>query len=150
VGTLDLVEAHSIQLPGLSPETIYYYQAVWVDQDGNQGRSDILSFETGLRPTISDVVISNITLNAATVSWVTTTVSTSLIHYGTTSAYGSTVEDTSASHTTRHTLRLEGLQDSTTYYLVITGEDTDNNTLSSDQYTFTTLTKPAISNLGFE
>lgn len=150
IGTLDLQTKHEIEITGLEPETTYYYQSVWVDQDGNQGRSDLLSFETGLRPKISDVKVSNITLTAATISWTTTTVSTSLIAYGPTKSLGQTISDSSSSQTTRHSIRLEDLQDSATYYFVITGTDIDDNSLASDLYTFTTLTKPVVSDFTYE
>jgi hypothetical protein len=150
IGTLDLVTEHTIALSGLEAETTYAFQAVWVDQDGNQGRSDILSFKTSLRPKISDVKVSNITLDAATISWTTTTVSSSTIIYGPTRSFGASISDTSGSQTTRHSIRIEDLKDSTLYYFIITGMDVDENTLASDEYTFTTLTKPVISSFAYE
>jgi hypothetical protein len=150
VGTLDLSLHHEVTVNGLQPETIYYYQAVWVDQDGNRGQSDILSFTTGLRPKISDVKITNITLASADISWTSTTVVTSTINYGTTHSYGSTITDVSGSQTTRHTLRIDALADATTYFFVITGTDLDGNALASDEYNFTTLTRPSITGVSYE
>jgi hypothetical protein len=150
VGTLDLSLHHEVTVNGLQPETIYYYQAVWVDQDGNRGQSDILSFTTGLRPKISDVKITNITLASADISWTSTTVATSTINYGTTHSYGSTITDVSGSQTTRHTLRIDALADATTYFFVITGTDLDGNALASDEYNFTTLTRPSITGVSYE
>jgi len=150
VGTLDQVEAHEVNLPGLDPETTYYYQAVWVDQDGNQGRSETLAFKTGLRPKISDVKVTNITLGEATLVWTTTTVATSEIRYGKTKALSQSVSDSGGSSTTKHSVRLEDLDDSSLYYFVITGTDTDGNTLASDEYTFTTLTRPVVTIFNIE
>lgn len=149
IGTLDLVEDRTVKLAGLEPETTYYYQAVWVDQDGNQGRSELLSFITGLRPKISDVKISNVTLTAATVSWTTTTVATSEIRYGKTKALGSVIDD-SDNTGKKHTVRLDDLDDTSLYYFVIAGSDTDGNSIASDEYTFTTLTRPIVSNFAVE
>lgn len=149
VGTLDLVEEHAIKLTGLDPETTYYYQAVWVDQDGNQGRSELLSFQTGLRPRISDVSVSNITLTSATISWSSTTVATSEVRYGTSQTLGQTVDD-SDNTGTKHTVQLTGLSDTTAYHFVIAGTDVDGNTLASDQYQFSTLTRPIVSNFAIE
>jgi hypothetical protein len=141
---------HSVEVIGLDPETIYYYQAMWEDADGNQGRSDVYSFKTGLRPKISDVKVSNITLNAATISWTSTTIATSTINYGKTSNYGGNISDKSGSQTTSHSINLTSLDDSATYHFQIIGTDTDNNQLVSDDYTFNTLTMPKISNFRFE
>jgi len=146
IGQLDLLAKHEVTLLGLNPETTYYYRSVWVDQDGNRGQSDLLTFQTGLRPKISDVKISNISLSSADVSWISTTVSSSTINYGTTRSFGQSISNLSGSQTTKHTLRLEALTDATTYFFVITGQDIDGNSLASDEYTFTTLTRPRITN----
>jgi len=150
VGSLDLSTKHSVDLLGLEPETAYTYRAIWVDQDGNRGQSDTLTFKTGLRPKISDVKISNVTLTNASVSWTSTTVATSKIVYGKNRAYNLSVEDSSGSQTTRHSIRLDALDHSSTYSLIINGSDTDGNFLTSDEYTFTTLTKPSLKDVRFE
>ncbi len=150
VGQLDQVTSHAVALKGLEPETIYYYRVVWVDQDGNRGQSDLLSFTTGLRPKISDVKIANITLTSADISWISTTVASSTINFGTTRTFGQSLSDVSGSQTTKHTLRLDNLSDATTYYFVITGKDVDENSLTSDEYSFTTLTRPRIDIFVFE
>ncbi len=150
-GQLEQTKKHEVVLNGLEPETIYYYQAVWVDSDGNTGRTDTLTFKTGDRPKISDVKITSIGLEAATISWTSTTIASSTVVYGKTTAYGGIVTDrTEAAKSTAHTVQLTDLDDSTTYHFQITGTDTDNNTLASDDYSFSTLTRPKISNLRFE
>ncbi len=150
VGQLDMVTKHAVKLAGLEPEMTYHYRTVWVDQDGNRGESGPLTFETSLRPKIRDVKTTNVTLSAATISWTSTTVSSSVINYGKTRAVGQTVRDTSASATTRHTLALDNLDDSSQYFFIIFGTDTDGNTLTSDQYTFTTLIRPVVSGFTYE
>jgi hypothetical protein len=150
IGTLDLVTSHNVEVKGLQPETTYAYRTVWVDQDGNRGQSDTLLFTTGIRPKISDVVVTNVTLTGATLSWTSTTVSTSTINYGKSKAYGASINDTSGGGTTNHTIRLEDLDDTSTYYFVITGKDLEDNTLSSDEYSFVTLTRPVLSNFKME
>ncbi len=149
IGTLDLVTKHTVAINGLQPETIYSYQAVWVDQDGNRGQSEVLTFATGLRPKISDVAVSNITLTTATISWTSTTVATSNVVYGKTKSFGQSVSDASGTGTTRHSVQIEGLDDTTTYHFQISGTDTDNNLLQSDEYTFDTLTRPIITGFDF-
>jgi hypothetical protein len=146
----EFVKAHQIDIQGLDPESIYYYQLLWIDQDGNQGTKSDLSFTTGAKPKIESVKISNITLNSATISWSSTTASTSNINYGESVSYGSSVQEQSGSQTTNHTLNLTNLKDSSKYHFQITGIDTDNTALTSDDYSFNTLTKPSISGLTYE
>jgi hypothetical protein len=146
----EFVKAHQIDIQGLDPESIYYYQLLWIDQDGNQGTKSDLSFTTGAKPKIESVKISNITLNAATISWSSTTASTSNINYGESVSYGSSVQEQSGSQTTNHTLNITNLKDSSKYHFQITGIDTDNTALTSDDYSFNTLTKPSISGLTYE
>jgi hypothetical protein len=144
------VKAHSLDITGLDPESIYYYKVVWVDIDANKGTSDMFNLQTSLRPKIQDVKVTNITLNSATVSWTSATISTSTVNYGKTNSYGSKVVDQSGSQTTNHTLNLDNLSDSSTYHFQITGTDTNANNLASDDYSFDTLVKPFISELNFE
>ena len=54
----DIIKKHSIDVKGLEADTIYYYQSVWIDSDGNQGKSDTLSFKTSpVRAGIVDIGI---------------------------------------------------------------------------------------------
>ncbi|MBI2589799.1 fibronectin type III domain-containing protein, partial [Candidatus Berkelbacteria bacterium] len=148
-GKLTRTLNHSVTLT-LSPSTTYYYRAVWRDEDGNEGKSDIFALTTGAKPAITDVQISNITLASATISWATTTVASSEVRYGKSTAYGQVVVDQSGSTSTKHSLTLTDLDHSSTYFFQIIGTDADNNTLASDGYTFATLIKPAISGLSVE
>ncbi len=151
VGKLDSTLNHSVQLEGLNPETTYYYQAVWVDEDGNRGESETLSFTTGERPKVMDVKATNITLNSAIVSYTTNSSTYSEVHYGKTSAYGNIVSETSGSQTTNHIIALNDLDHSSTYHYTIIGEDVDGNTLDiGADFTFDTLPMPKVENLRFE
>jgi hypothetical protein len=142
----ELTKKHDIDIKGLDPETQYFYQAVWIDSDGNQGKSDVMSLTTGLRPKISDVKVMEINLRSAIVAWTSTTISTSTINYGKTVAYGGTISDQSGSQTTTHAVSLANLEPGTDYHLQISGTDTDGNVLTSDDYSFSTLPLPLISN----
>jgi len=150
VGQPEKTSKHSVDVTGLEPQTTYYYQAMWEDVDGNQGRSEIYSFQTSIRPAISNVKFSSITLNSAILSWDSSTISSSTVNYGKTSAYGSTINENSSSQTTSHTVFIQNLDHSSTYHVQITATDTDNNSISSDNYTFDTLPMPKIENLRFE
>lgn len=147
---------HSYELSGLLPGTTYHYRVQSLDRGELVGYSEDMAytsdatFTTSAAPGISSVETTEIRLTTAIITWKTTSSATSKILYGTTSAYGQEYIDNSGSQTTTHTVQLTGLSDSTTYNFKIQGTDVDGNTLVSDNYVFTTLTYPKISNLRVE
>lgn len=102
-----------------------------------------------IAPTIFSAQVINITQHAATVIWTTDENSDSKVEYGITTSYASgTVSDSAYSKS--HSLILPGLTSSTTYHLKITSRDEAYNTITSGDYTFTTLSydnPPEISNI---
>jgi hypothetical protein len=146
-GQDDNLTSHEVDVLGLSAGTKYYYRAKFVDVDGNRGVSDIGTFETLPAPTISEVSISEIGLNSATISWTTNTSATCTLKYGK-GNYGSTVEESGGG--TTHVQKLTGLESSSVYVFQIDGIDGDLNTFNSDEYTFTTLTQPTVSDLSVQ
>ncbi len=146
-GQLDSTSSHTVNLSGLTPGVFYHYRAMWRDIDGNIGYSKDYTFKTQDAPGISEVNVSSIGLTSAIVSWKTNTVSSSVVKYGKTNTYGSQVEDRSGSGVTVHVVKIDGLNDSTTYHFKISGTDTDGNGLSSDDYSFETLTFPRVSDV---
>jgi len=141
------VTDHRVILKGLDPITTYHYQARSRDGFGNTVRSDDLTFTTSQKPAISTVVISEITLNSAIVSWTTSTITTSVVKYGKTLDYDKEVEDKSSGLTTVHTALLKNLETGTKYHLQVHGTDDAGNALLSDDYSFSTLPNPAVLNL---
>lgn len=151
VGKLDNSLSHNIKIEGLQPETTYYYQSVWVDSDGNQGKSETKSFVTNARPKVTDIKISNITLSSAVISYATTSSTYTEIQYGKTSSYGGVVKEQSGSQTTNHSVTLNSLDHSSTYHFTIKGTDIDGNIIDiGAEFTFDTLSMPKIENLRFE
>jgi len=150
-GTLDAVSNHSVILMGLDPGTLYYYQTLSADEDRDYPLPDAYStthtFTTLAAPAISNVKVGNITLTNADVSWETTTVATSTLHYGLTNSYGSSVDDQSGSGTISHSVKLNSLNPGTGYHFKISGNDSDGNVLTSDDYQFETLPLPEISDI---
>lgn len=141
------VTDHRVILKGLDPITTYHYQVRSRDGFGNTVRSDDLSFTTGQKPAISTVIISEITLNSAIVSWTTSTITTSVVKYGKTLDYDKEVEDKSSGLTTVHTALLKNLETGTKYHLQVHGTDDAGNAMLSDDYMFSTLPNPAVLNL---
>jgi hypothetical protein len=144
--TDELTTFHRVQLTGLQAQQQYLLRVKSRDSEGNQliGPTDAIT--TLSNPSITEVRITDITLNSAVVQWKTTIPTNSLINYGKTSgAYALKAEDLS-SLTTTHVLRLDGLSTGTPYYIRISGQDAANNRISSDEYVFQTVVLPIITN----
>lgn len=87
-------------------------------------------------PTISDVIVSNITKSSATISWTTNEDATSQVEYGTTSSYGSnTLIET---HIKIHYVELINLNPDTNYYYRVRSKDASGNETISTGKTFHT------------
>ena len=134
-----MVLAHSVSLSGLTAGTVYHFAASSLDICDNVGTSGDLTFTTDdtTPPTIGNVVVSNITPSSAMVSWETNEPTTSILSYGPTTAYGSTVVSAVLSMT--HEVLLSGLVDATTYHFSILATDALANSASTSDQTFTTL-----------
>ena len=138
---------HTVTVTGLKPGVDYNYQLIWVDQDGNEGKGGVEDFKTSDAPYISEVNISNITLSSALITWKSTSVAQTNLHYGKDASYGTIETESSGSGTTNHSIALIKLDTGTTYHFKIRGSDTDGNDLVSDDYSFSTLPLPIISNV---
>lgn len=156
VGDNELTTAHRVTLRGLSSETQFHYRVQSLDDgavrnyDPSTAYSEDYTFSTLKAPDITEVTASDITLSSATISWKTTTISTSEVHYGPTMAYGGLVSEQSSSLTTNHTLRLTGLNPGTMYHFKIIGMDADDVEITSEDNVFSTIAYPRISNLSYE
>lgn len=95
-------------------------------------------------PVISSVAAST-TATTATITWVTDEPATSMVNYGTTTALGSTVTDTTL--TTTHSVTLTGLSPETAYYFEVQSADAAGNLTTDNNgglfYSFTTPAAPA-------
>jgi hypothetical protein len=105
----------------------------------------VLNITTLSSPAISEVRVSDITLNSAVIQWKTTTTTNSFIDYGSTSEYGQHFADAGA-YTQTHIARLGGLETGTVYRLRISGYDQSAtpNLLKSDEYVFKTIVLPRL------
>ena len=142
---------HYVHITKLKPNTKYFYQVVSTDKYGNKKVDETKYFitsQTGLgSPKISAVETTDITLSSAIISWDTTVVATSVIEYGPDSSYGSKIEDQSLGSTTKHLIRLKDLKEGVKYHYRVQGLSTTGAQVSSDDYVFTVLTKPTLSNI---
>jgi len=153
-GSLELVTDHSITITGLSPSRTYYYRIQSFDNDRSynltDAYSDISTFRTTAAAQIANVKVSDITADSAVLTWSTTVPTHARIQYGATSNYGLALDDEVGSYTTSHTMRLTSLGSGTLYHFRINSTTTFGSSLTSDDYTFTTIARPIISNIKFQ
>ncbi len=89
-------------------------------------------------PIITNVTITDTTVNSATIKWNTDEVADSLVKYGKVSvSYNENKGD--PLFVTNHTILLTGLQSGTTYCFVINSADQSENSAQSTEYDFTTV-----------
>ena len=88
-------------------------------------------------PVISNIAISGITSNSATITWQTDEPANADVDYGPDSTYGSSASQNTFD--TSHSLTLSGLTDSTTYHFRVRSQDAAGNESASGDFTFITL-----------
>ncbi|MBI5126890.1 redoxin domain-containing protein [Candidatus Roizmanbacteria bacterium] len=88
-------------------------------------------------PTISETItVSGVNSSSATVNWITDEETTSIVHYGLTTDYGSNASGTGL--TTSHSVTLSGLTVNTTYYFYLESADSSGNATTSEELSFVT------------
>lgn len=146
---------HSVKLTGLSPGTTYHYRVQSLDDsdlvgyERDQAYSSDYTFTTLSTADISQVSITDQTLESAVISWKTTSLATSKIEYGTTTEYGSVVEVSTTADESVHSARITGLKHSTTYHFRVSGTTADGDDIFSQDNVFSTLTFPKITAVVF-
>lgn len=87
-------------------------------------------------PAISGITLSGISDHDATISWTTDEAANSVVQYGTTSSYGSTLTETEL--VTSHEVEVPSLSRDTTYHFKVQSTDAAGNVGESDDNTFVT------------
>lgn len=141
--TSNYVTDHLVTLTGLKPDENYQYQVKSSNSSGSTAISSIKTFKTTPAPVISDVVVSDITLESAVISWKTNIASTSVIDYGPSSVYGMSASG-GKDLVTAHEIKLKNLQSGVNYNFKVKGSDGNDNLIVSDNYSFQTYALPVI------
>jgi hypothetical protein len=89
---------------------------------------------------VTDIAVSDIGLNAATITWQTNGLSDSQVEYGVTDSYGLVASQPTDS-TSSHSIRLTGLASGTAYHYRVKSNSAVGDAVSTDS-TFTTLAVP--------
>ncbi len=135
------VTSHSIDLIGLTPDTLYHFQVVSVAGDGTLASDGDYTFTT--LPLAEELIIfnvraENITAHSADIVWETNHDADSRVDFGLTNSYEIGFRE-DGTMVIIHTIPLDGLLADTTYYFSVTSSDNFGNTVSSINHSFTTL-----------
>jgi hypothetical protein len=133
-----LVPLHAVTLTGLTPGTAYNFALTSANSAGTVATSANYTFTTASpAPVISAVNVSNITTTSAIISWATDQTATSLVQYGTTTAYGS-ASALNLALITSHAVTLTGLTPGTTYNFAVLSSNSAGVSTASANFTFAT------------
>jgi len=133
-----LVSSHSVALSNLADNTTYHFRVKSADSSGNTAAGVDRTFSTldGTAPVISNVVVTNITSNNATITWTTDEPADGQVEWGLTTAYGSESMLVTTLDTT-HSVTLTGLIENTSYHFRIKSKDSAGNLVTGTDATFT-------------
>ncbi len=151
IANSNFMTLHSINISSLDPDTIYYVRAKWMDEDGNLGTSNEISFRTLPKPSVSDSQISKIGLDYAILDMTLVGADKAQIVYGKTASYGGIQEVNTSPVSSKYSVILSNLEDGTTYHYKIKLIDNEGYSYDSiEDHTFTTPPRPKISNVRIE
>lgn len=139
VSDATLKTSHSIDLSGLSPNTMYHFVVTSVDStflSTSSGDQTFITQTDVTPPVISNIHVVNITNTSGIVMWDTDEPANSFVQYGTTVAYGSS--ESSAGYLTNHSIQLNGLSPGTLYHFRVASTDIAGNGATSTDDNFTT------------
>ena len=134
-----MTNTHSLNLTGLTPNTVYHYRVTSKDASNNSSTSVDFTFMTldTIPPVISGIIVDNITVSGGRINWTTDELANSLVQYGTTNSYGQS--QSAGSLVANHQVTLSALSAGTLYHYRVISADASNNSSTSTDQSFTTL-----------
>ncbi len=137
--------SHTALLTPLPVDTEMHYRITVYDAFGNTSDTGDLTFQTNdlTAPQITNVQVTAITTDSATISWTTDEPSLGEVDHGPTAAYGSTVPS-GPPPATSHAVTLTGLVPDSTVHYRITARDSFDNASSTADQTFDTEEPPGV------
>ncbi|MGZ3682572.1 MAG: fibronectin type III domain-containing protein [Bdellovibrionota bacterium] len=131
------VTNHAVTVSGLTPNTLYYFQATSTDENGQSQSSPVLSFTTNPDWSITNVV-AQAARTTASIQWTTAEYATSgHVNWGL-SANALTNQTADVATANTHQIALSGLTAATTYYYQVVASDLFGLTKQSAVMSFTT------------
>jgi len=150
----DLVKNHRVTVIGLEPSTKYHFKVVSEDAAGLMGETEDDTFTTkSILPRITNLNVTRIQENSATVNWSTGNVLAKGVVEYTNLRTRQTQTAGNAVFATNQSLRLTGLEFGTRYSAVVIATNQGGESASSDPFTFVTVrdvVPPAISKVNNE
>lgn len=152
-------QSHSVTLQSLLPGTTYYFRVRGSDAAGNATAEnqttsgDDLKFTTAQAPsvilpppnpndttppTVTNVQVTETTAKSATITWETDEEGNSLVEYGEKTGVYDNLAGSSSEFGLGHTVTINNLTASTTYYFIATSMDRSANRGVSQEFSFTT------------
>ncbi|HWR17320.1 MAG TPA: fibronectin type III domain-containing protein [Terriglobales bacterium] len=139
----NLVNQHSVTLTGLVPGTLYHARVNSADTTGFSAVSGDFTFTTTTPLlALTDFTVSSVGTTSAVLTWVTNAPASSIVEYGTSPSFGSTVTD--ALTVTNHTVTLTDLAPGTQYFVRAKSQDPNGTIATSGALTFTTVSSGAL------
>ena len=145
--------SHAVKLTNLIEDQTYYYRVTSKDINGNQTQSMERTFvpireKDTTPPVISGVATSSVYTTQAEISWTTDELADSQVEYSTDPDFSTYEVKTNSSMVTSHSLVLTDLTPDTSYYFRVKSKDIeDNQSTKEDNFSFTTLFGPIISDV---
>ncbi len=120
---------------------IHTYYAFAIDSSGNTARNPSIGSKSfyvndTTASMISNIIVSSISSDSATITWTTNKFSSSLVKYGKTPGLYTSLA--SGASGISHSVQLSGLRSMTTYYFVVNSTDMVGNSNQSEELSFTT------------
>jgi hypothetical protein len=150
VSNSNQVSAHEINLDNLSAGTTYYFVAKWTDEDGNTGTSQEFSFTTAPPPILKEVNTIKISLVGTTIQFSSENASKVSLLYGRSEAFGGIKTLNTSTAASTYTVDIGGLEDGAKYFYKLVSYDSEGNEYSSSIFSFSTPSRPRISNVRFQ
>jgi len=138
------VTKHEVLIKNLDAQTKYKYYVVSTSRLGAEATSDEKTFTTDDSPQIASISVTDVTVDSAVVNWESDSVSSFTVEYGTDTSYGSEVNATGGTDNT-YSATISSLVSGREYHVRIVGTDDDDETVTSDDYSFSTPAIPTIS-----
>lgn len=144
--TSDFDVNHIVKIDNLESGTAYEYQAKSMDVLGNAALSKINNFTTKDKIAVSEVAVSDITLESAVISWKTNIPITSEVDYGFSADYNLKHKGGTEDRVMAHNVKITDLESGKIYHFKVTGRGDGGDVAVSDDYVFSTYATPVISN----
>ncbi len=150
VAISDQVSAHQVDLTNLSAGTTYYFVVKWTDEDGNTGVSQEYTFRTAPAPTLKEITTTKIGLSNAVVQFTSKDATRINVFYGKSEGFGGLKSVNTSTSESTYSVELSGLDDGSKYFYKLVAFDNEDNSYDGSVSSFTTPSRPRISDLRFQ